>query len=102
MSALDTDLLGGDEALGQLWNSLFSLTFTTDSKCGEKKSMMAFVMCIARQNNQTKSGLRASFLIFGFVEYTPVREKMANFSPYDKNLEPKPKLSVQITTSALQ
>nr|XP_058944174.1 HEAT repeat-containing protein 3-like [Pocillopora verrucosa] len=32
VSALDTDLLGGDEALGQLWNSLFSLTFTTDTK----------------------------------------------------------------------
>lgn len=32
VSALDTDLLGGDEALGQLWNSLFSLTFTADTK----------------------------------------------------------------------
>lgn len=32
VSALDTDLLGGDEAFGQLWNSLFSLTFTTDTK----------------------------------------------------------------------
>ncbi|CAH3041885.1 unnamed protein product [Pocillopora meandrina] len=32
VSALDTDLLGGDEALGQLWNSLFSLAFTTDTK----------------------------------------------------------------------
>ena len=32
VSALDTDLLGGEEALGQLWSSLFSLTFATESK----------------------------------------------------------------------
>ena len=53
MSALDTDLLGGDEALGQLWNSLFSLTFTTDSKCGEKKKYDGFcdVYCETEQSN---------------------------------------------------
>lgn len=44
VSALDTDLLGGEEALGQLWSSLFSLTFATESKgfvCDEEDFLEA-------------------------------------------------------------
>ena len=32
MTALDADLLGGEVALGQLWCSLFTLTFAAESK----------------------------------------------------------------------
>lgn len=32
VSALDTNLLGGEQALGQLWTSLFNLTFYTKTK----------------------------------------------------------------------
>ena len=32
MTALDDDLLGGEVALGQLWCSLFTLTFAAESK----------------------------------------------------------------------
>lgn len=33
VSALDTDLLGGEAALDQLWSSLFTLTFAAKSEC---------------------------------------------------------------------
>ena len=32
VTALDADLLGGEVALGQLWCSLFTLTFAAESK----------------------------------------------------------------------
>ena len=60
VSALDANLLGGEQALGQLWTSLFNLTFYTKSKLVKlKKTSFKFFLLPRLKLRQSLSGFRS-------------------------------------------